>query len=95
MSADVTPAIERATPALREMLATEGVFVASDHPRLANVAHRALDAALDVEEMARALYMRPSRDKDFPTWEDQSDHVRGYWHEYARVIRAALLGADS
>lgn len=83
MSADVTPAMKRARHAM-------GITGFDQRE-----AYLVMDAALDIEEMARALYMRPTRNPDFPTWEDQSERIREYWREYARIIRTALLGADS
>lgn len=78
------------TPALTRAMAATAVRPL--HESHAETTRNALAAALDVEEMARALYMRPSRDKDLPTWEDQSERIREYWREYARVIRASILG---
>lgn len=44
--------VEAAKPALRELLATEGVFAAADHPRFDFVARRILAAVLPLYEAA-------------------------------------------
>lgn len=54
MSPEDVPAelVERAKPALRDLLATEGVFPPADHPRFEFVARRILTAILK-DDMAR------------------------------------------
>lgn len=94
MSAEISPAVQRAAVAVKETVCTAWPAYVSER-MAARIARDGLAAALDVEEMARALYMRPTRNPDFPTWEDQSERIREYWREYARIIRTALLGADS
>lgn len=89
MSDEITPAIQRASQAAWEGLAP---FMAADLEAMA-VARRLLAAALDVEEMARAIHASDFPDDDW----DQEVHtgLRDECLKNARAVRAALLGADS
>jgi len=82
---EVTAAVRRAAEALAEQTPFSG-------PSDEAVARVALDAALDIEEMARVLFESVSENRD---WEARSEHVREYWRDYARAIRAAILGGAS
>lgn len=92
---DVTEAVKRAAYAIGDQTNTGG------HIWL-NEAQVALAAALDVEEMARAMhgYAESERVKDPDalghrprrTWEETSEMNRQVFRKRARHLRAALLG---
>lgn len=106
VAADPTPAVERGMPALREMLATEGVFVTSDHPRLPYVSSHVLTAALtdpdDPDWLARTLHMAHTRAHGQSArlaemvWSDRFGETnRRRWRAVADGLKAALTGSGT
>jgi hypothetical protein len=86
MSDETTPATERAAAVL---FAAEATGLITDDVRAA------LAAALDVDEMARAMYAAEFSAGGWPSWSLLEPHQQVVWLQHARAIRASILGADS
>lgn len=94
---DPTPAVEHAAKAIvREegILEWDGLSERlRDHPR--GLARAALNAALDIQEMARALWDCPAFGSPTCTWDELADDAREHWLADARAIRTAILGDEA
>lgn len=88
MSAEKTP-MDRARDAVNRLPGATWMNSTS-------AAYVALDAALDVEEMACALYISDHPYDTSEQWRNHgSERSKDIYRNLARAIRSALLGADS
>lgn len=89
MSAETTPAVERAAEALK---AATGVT----YPWALDVTPRMLAAALDVEEMACAMWVLDHPYYTSESWRTEPSEVsREIYRALARAARTAILGGAS
>jgi hypothetical protein len=86
MSAEITPAVERAAAVL---FAAEATGLITDDVRAA------IAAALNVEEMARAMYAAEFSAGGWPSWSLLEPHQQVVWLQHARAVRASILGTTS
>jgi len=97
MSTETTPAIERASEAFASMVKAEWSGVGEWSITLSDGAmRRALAAALDVEDMAKAAHGSDFISTAGPdaAWDGEDEETKNDYRINARAIRTAILGGD-